>query len=91
MLSPLSKVHLFFTGNPIFLSKFRMFVSENLKFGNFWTNLSGPIAGLALLEKESNSAVGEHTLLHREALLVVATADAHHVALRIVRFQHCAL
>ncbi len=54
---------------------------------NFWTNLSGPIAGLALLEEESDSAVGEHTLLHREALLVVAATDAHHVALNCSTFS----
>jgi len=38
----------------------------------------------AVLEQESNTSADEHTLLHAEALLVLATGDAEHVALELV-------
>ena len=41
-------------------------------------------AGVALLEEESDAAVGEDALLHGEALLVVAASDAEGVALPLV-------
>ena len=41
-------------------------------------------AGMALLEEESDAAVGEDALLHGEALLVVAASDAEGVALPLV-------
>ena len=42
---------------------------------------AGPVAGVALGQEEADAAVGQDALLHGEALLVVAAADAHNVAL----------
>ena len=42
------------------------------------------VAGVALAEEEADTAVGEDTLLHGEALLVVATGDPEDVALPLV-------
>ena len=36
---------------------------------------------MPLLEEELNTAISEDTLLHGEALLVIATADTNHIAL----------
>ena len=36
---------------------------------------------MALAEEQAHAAVGQHALLHGEALLVIASADAHDVAL----------
>uniref|UniRef100_A0A674C3G1 Uncharacterized protein n=1 Tax=Salmo trutta TaxID=8032 RepID=A0A674C3G1_SALTR len=33
---------------------------------------------MALGKQQAHTAVGQHTLLHGEALLVIASADAHH-------------
>ena len=41
-------------------------------------------ARVALLEEESDAAVGEDTLLHGEALLVVAAGDAEGVSLPLI-------
>lgn len=43
---------------------------------------AGTVAGVALAEQQAHTAVGQHTLLHGEALLVVASADAHHITLQ---------
>lgn len=43
---------------------------------------AGTVAGVALAEQQAHTAVGQNTLLHGEALLVVASADAHHITLR---------
>lgn len=43
---------------------------------------AGTVAGVALAEQQAHTTVGQHTLLHGEALLVVASADAHHIALQ---------
>lgn len=45
---------------------------------------SGSVAGVVLVEKESDTVWDEHALLHGEALLVVATGDAEDVALEFV-------
>ena len=45
---------------------------------------AGPVAAVALLEEEADTAVGEDSLLHGEALLVVSSGDPHHVALELV-------
>ena len=37
---------------------------------------------MALGEQELHSGVGEHALLHGEALLVIASRDPHNIALR---------
>lgn len=42
---------------------------------------AGAVAGVALAEQQAHAAVGQDALLHGKALLVVAPADAHHVAL----------
>lgn len=42
---------------------------------------TGTVAGVALAEQQAHTAVGEHTLLHGEALLVISPADAHHITL----------
>ena len=42
---------------------------------------AGTVAGVSLAEQQAHTAVGQHTLLHGEALLVVASADAHHITL----------
>lgn len=43
---------------------------------------AGTVAGVTLAEQQTHAAVGQHALLHGEALLVVASADAHHITLR---------
>jgi len=48
------------------------------------TSTTFSVAGHTPLEKESNTAVLENTLLHREALLVVSTSDLHDVSLEFV-------
>ena len=42
------------------------------------------VARVALLEEESDAAVGEDALLHGEALLVVAAGDAEGISLPLV-------
>ncbi|KAF3852333.1 hypothetical protein F7725_005689 [Dissostichus mawsoni] len=42
---------------------------------------AGTVAGVALAEQQAHTDVGQHTLLHGEALLVIASADAHHIPL----------
>jgi hypothetical protein len=44
------------------------------------TNLSGSVARLAGLQEQSNSVVGDDTLLHGETLEVVTTRDSEEVA-----------
>lgn len=43
------------------------------------------VAGVALAEQQAHTAVGQNTLLHGKALLVVASADAHHITLQTKR------
>lgn len=45
------------------------------------TSPAGAVAGVALAEQQAHTSLGQDTLLHGEALLVIASADAHHVAL----------
>uniref|UniRef100_A0A4W6C1N9 Uncharacterized protein n=1 Tax=Lates calcarifer TaxID=8187 RepID=A0A4W6C1N9_LATCA len=42
---------------------------------------AGTVAGVTLAEQQAHTAVGQHTLLHGEALLVVASADAAYLPL----------
>ena len=42
---------------------------------------AGPVARVALAKKQAHTAVGQDTLFHGEALLVVASTDADNVAL----------
>lgn len=42
---------------------------------------AGTVAGVPLAEQQAHATVGQHTLLHGKALLVVAPADAHHITL----------
>jgi hypothetical protein len=42
---------------------------------------AGAVARLVLAEQKANTLVREHTLLHRETLLVVAAGDAEDIAL----------
>lgn len=46
---------------------------------------AGTVAGVALAEEQAHAAMGQHTLLHGEALPVVAPADAHNVTLQKYR------
>lgn len=41
-----------------------------------------PVARVTLAEEQTHTAISQNTLLHGEALLIVSSADAHHVALR---------
>lgn len=43
---------------------------------------AGTVTGVALAEQQAHTTVGQHTLLHGETLLVVASADAHHITLK---------
>ena len=45
---------------------------------------SRSVAGLALAEEESDTLVGQNTLLHGESLLVVSSGDSHDVTLELV-------
>lgn len=42
---------------------------------------AGTVAGVPLAEQQAHAAVGQYTLLHGKTLLVVASADAHHITL----------
>uniref|UniRef100_A0A674MZB6 Uncharacterized protein n=1 Tax=Takifugu rubripes TaxID=31033 RepID=A0A674MZB6_TAKRU len=42
---------------------------------------AGTVAGVSLAKQQTHATVGQHTLLHGKTLLVVASADAHHVSL----------
>ena len=42
---------------------------------------AGTVAGVVLAHEQPDPLVGQDTLLHWEALLVVATSDTHHIAL----------
>jgi len=46
--------------------------------------LARAVAGGALLQQQPHPAVGQDTLLHGEALLVVASSDAENVALELI-------
>lgn len=46
------------------------------------TSPTGTVAGVPLAEQQAHTAMGEYTLLHGEALLVVASADAHYITLK---------
>merc|ERR1719305_396829 len=46
--------------------------------------LAGTVASGSLLQQQPHPAVGQDTLLHREALLVVASGDAENVSLELV-------
>lgn len=43
---------------------------------------AGTVAGVALAEQQAHTTMGQHTLFHGEALLVVASADANHITLQ---------
>ena len=45
--------------------------------------LAGTVAGGALLQEQPDPAVGQDTLLHGEALLVIASSDAENISLKI--------
>ena len=45
--------------------------------------LAGTVASGSLLQQQPHPAVGQDTLLHREALLVVASGDAENVSLSV--------
>lgn len=40
-----------------------------------------PVARVTLAEQQTHTAVGQNTLLHGEALLIISSTDAHNVAL----------
>lgn len=48
---------------------------------------AGTVAGVPLAEQQTYATIGQHTLLHGETLFVVASADAHYVALQEERNQ----
>lgn len=48
------------------------------------SSASRSVARMLCAEKKSDTAVGQHTLHHRESLLVVSTSDAEHVTLPFV-------
>jgi hypothetical protein len=45
------------------------------------TSASGAVAAVSLRQEQTHTAVGQHTLLHGEALFVVASSDAENVTL----------
>lgn len=45
---------------------------------------SGSVAGVHGAEEEADATVGQHSLHHRESLLVISAADAENVALPLV-------
>ena len=48
---------------------------------------AGAVAGVTLAEQQAHATMGQHALLHGEALLVVASADANHITLKRYRKQ----
>ena len=52
--------------------------------GHFTHITSGSVTRLAFAEEESDTLVGQNTLLHGETLLVVSSGDSHNVALELV-------
>lgn len=49
---------------------------------------AGTVAGVSLAKQQAHATVGQHTLLHGKTLLVVASADAHHVSLEKRKLHH---
>merc|ERR1719442_170631 len=49
----------------------------------------GSVASVSLVEEQPHATVGQHSLLHGEALLVVAAGDPHHVTLELVSEGVC--
>lgn len=49
---------------------------------------AGTVAGVSLAKQQAHATVGQHTLLHGKTLLVVASADAHHVSLVKKKVHH---
>jgi len=45
---------------------------------------SGSVAGVLGAEEEANASISQHSLHHRESLLVVSTTDAEHITLPFV-------
>lgn len=43
---------------------------------------TGTVAGVPLAEQQAHTAMGEYALLHGEALLVIASTDAHYITLQ---------
>lgn len=48
---------------------------------------AGTVAGVTLAKQQAHATIGQHTLLHGETLLVVASADAHHISLEKRKLQ----
>lgn len=46
------------------------------------TSTARAVAGVTLAEEETHTTMGQHTLLHGEALFVIASADAHNITLQ---------
>lgn len=46
------------------------------------TSSAGTVARVALAEEQAHTTVGQNTLLHGEALLVVASTDAYNITLQ---------
>merc|ERR1719391_1500027 len=46
--------------------------------------LAGTVAGGSLLQEQPHPAVGQDTLLHGEALLVIASSDTENISLELV-------
>lgn len=46
------------------------------------TSTARAVTGVTLAEEETHTSLGQHTLLHGETLFVIASADAHNIALQ---------
>lgn len=51
------------------------------RFAFALTSPAGTVAGVTLAKKQTHTAVSENALLHGKSLLVVTSADAHHITL----------
>lgn len=52
------------------------------RFAFSLSSSSGAVAGVALAEQKADTSMSQDTLLHGEALFVIATTDADNIALR---------
>lgn len=48
---------------------------------------AGTVAGVTLAKQQAHTTIGQYTLLHGKTLLVVASADAHHISLEKRKLQ----
>ena len=81
-LNSRTQVHLtFFHNNQIENTEIGIHNATPNRFALPLSSPPGSVAGMPLTQQQADAAVGQDTLLHGEALFVIATTDSHHVTL----------